>query len=218
MVARACAYGTGPLLRRFAFTPLEAVATDTYRTNVAISPNGKHIAFITAGSEGKLWVQDLDQQQPRAIDGTEGAIGPFWSPGSDFIGFAAGGELKKVSVHGGLAIRVCELPGPLFPGGTWSPDGELIVFSSGPPRVLYEVPSRGGTPNLLISPEESEGSPGGPTGEIVHPHFLPSEAGARVLVFTFWFQSEQTMMVQNLETGQRELLGSGTVPVSLLSG
>ena len=72
-------------LRRFAFTPPEAVATSTYRTNVAISPNGKHIAFITAGSEG-MWVQDLDKRQPRAIDGTEGAINPFWSPDSDFIG------------------------------------------------------------------------------------------------------------------------------------
>ena len=53
-------------LRRFAFTPPQGVDDATsYRTNVAISPNGKHIAFITAGSEGKLWVQDLDQRQPR---------------------------------------------------------------------------------------------------------------------------------------------------------
>ena len=138
-------------LRRFAFTPPQGVDdTTSYGTNVAISPNGKHIAFITAGSEGKLWVQDLDQRQPRAIDGTEGAYDPFWSPDSGFIGFAAGGELKKVSVQSGLAIRVCELPGTAFLGGTWSPDGEVIVFASGP-RVLYEVPGRGGTPNLLIS-------------------------------------------------------------------
>ena len=204
-------------LRRFAFTPPEAVAASTYHTNVAVSPNGKHIAF-SAGSEGKLWVQDLDQRQLRAIDGTEGADDPFWSPDSDFIGFAAGGELKKVSVQGGLAIRVCELPDRLFLGGTWSPDAEVIVFGSGPPFVLYEVPGRGGTPNLLISPEESEGSPGGPTGVIAWPHFLPSEAGARVLVFAFGSPTEATMMVQNLETGQRELLGPGAVPFYSPSG
>ena len=218
-------------LRRFAFTPPEAVGATPFSTNVAISPNGKHIAFITAGSEGKLWVQDLDQRQPRAIDGTEGAYEPFWSPDSDFIGFAAAGELKKVSVQGGLAIRLCELlPGtsrqrrdkpPEFFGGTWSPDGEVIVFSSHAPNVtpaLYEVPGRGGTPNLLISPEESEGSPGGPTGGIVWPHFLPSEAGARVLVFSFGSRTESTMMVQNLETGQRELLGPGAMLVYSPSG
>ncbi len=202
-------------LRRFAFTPPEAVAPTTYRTNVAISPNGEHIAFITAGSEGKLWVQDLDQRQPRAIDGTEGAVNPFWSPDSDFIGFAAAEELKKVSVQGGLAIRLCELPGTIF-GGTWSPDGEVIVFSSG--LLLYEVPARGGTPNLLISPQEPEGSPGGPTGGIGDPHFLPSEAGARVLVFDFGSPTEQTMMVQNLETGQKELLGPGAFPFYSPSG
>ncbi len=205
-------------LRRFAFTPPEAVATSTYRTNVAISPNGKHIAF-SAGSEGKLWVQDLDQRQPRAIDGTEGADDPFWSPDSDFIGFASGGELKKVSVLGGLAVRVCELPGPSLFGGTWSPDGEVIVFSSGPPFVLYEVPGRGGTPNLLISPEELEGTPGlPPGGSIVYPHFLPSEAGTRVLVFAFGSPADQTMMVQNVETGQRELLGPGATPFYSPSG
>ena len=205
-------------LRRFAFTPPEGVGATADRTNVAISPNGKHIAFITAGSEGKLWVQDLDQRQPRAIDGTEGAIAPFWSPGSDFIGFAAAGELKKVSVQGGLAIRVCELAGTLFLGGTWSPDGEVIVFSSRIPPVLYEVPGRGGTPNLLISPEEPEGSPGGPPGGIVWPHFLPSEAGARVLVFAFGSPTDHTMMVQNLETGQKELLEPGTMPFYSPSG
>ena len=205
-------------LRRFAFTPPKGVGTTPGRTNVAISPNGKHIAFITAGSEGKLWVQDLDQRQPRAIDSTEGAYWPFWSPDSDFIGFAAGGELKKVSVQGGLAIRVCDLPGASLLGGTWSPDGEVIVFSSGPPLVLYEVPGRGGTPNLLISPGESEGSPGGPTGGIVWPHFLPSEAGARVLVFAFGSRTGTTMMVQNVETGQRELLGPGAFPFYSPSG
>ena len=207
-------------LRRFAFTPPEGVSAPPARINVAISPNGKHIAFITAGSERKLWVQDLDQRQPRAIDGTEGAYDPFWSPDSDFIGFAAGGELKKVSVQGGLAIRVCELPGGPLRGATWSADGEVIVFSSGSqrrPRLLYEVPGRGGTPNVLISPEESEGSPGGPTGRIFQPHFLPSEAGSRVLVFSFG-PPELTMMVQNVETGQREHLGPGAVPFYSPSG
>ena len=205
-------------LRRFAFTPPEGVGATPASTNVAISPNGKHIAFIAGGSERTLWVQDLDQRQPRAIDGTQGADDPFWSPDSNFIGFAAGGELKKVSVQGGLAMRVCELPGRFSFGGTWSPDGEVIVFSSGPPIVLYEVPGRGGTPNLLISPEESEGAPGGPAGGIYWPQFLPPEAGGRVLVFTSGSGIHETMMVQNLETGHRELLGPGAMPFCSPSG
>ena len=211
-----------PLLR-FAFTPAVGVGISNALTdtNVAISPNGRHIAFTAADPQGKLWVQDLDQQRPRAIEGTEGAWGPFWSPDSNFIGFAAGGEVKKVSVQGGLASRLCQLPAIHFHRGSWSPDGEVIVFSSGTPggaHSLYEVPARGGTANLLIAPEESEGSPGGPTGAITWSHFLPSEAGARVLVFTFGSLAEATMMVQDLETGQRELLGPGDFPFYSASG
>ena len=151
-------------LRRFAFRPPVAVGTAQFDTSVVISPNGKHIVFAAAGAEGKLWIQDLDQREPRAIEGTEGVISPFWSAGSDFIGFAAGGELKKISVQGGLAIRLCELPGAGYLGGTWSPDGEVIVFGSGNPYGLYEVPARGGTPNLVTTSEA--GFNPGPKGNI----------------------------------------------------
>ena len=200
-------------LRRFAFRPPVAVGTSQFNTSVVISPNGKHIVFTAAGAEGKLWIQDLDQREPRAIEGTEGALGPFWSPGSDFIGFAAGGEIKKVSSQGGLPIRVCRIPGTPFFGGAWSPDGEVIVFGFGNPSGFYEVPARGGTPNLLIS-SRSEG----PTGAIAQPHFLPSEAGGRVLVVTFNPVGTPAMMLWDLETGRRELLGAGAVPFYSPSG
>ncbi|MCP5109953.1 MAG: protein kinase, partial [bacterium] len=192
-------------LRRFALTPPVAVEGDRIRSGVAISPNGKHIAYTTAGAEGKLWVQDLDQSQPRALENTAGALLPFWSPDSAFIGFAAAGELKKVSVEGGLAIRLCPLPSSIFAGGSWSADGESIVFSSGKFQI-YEVPARGGAANLLISPEDSESSPGGPSGVLARPHFLPSEAGARVLAYTFGAAGGRTLMVQDLLSGQREIL------------
>ena len=198
-------------LRRFTFRPPSPIGTTNYDANVAISPNGKHIAFV-AESDGKLWVQDLDQRQPRVIEGTEGAVSPFWSPSSDFIGFATAGELKKVSLQGGLPSRLCELPGSHFHGGSWSPDGQSIVFGSNP-HVLYEVPARGGAPSVLV-----ERSPEGPAGAIVWPHFLPSEAGARVLVFTFGSSTAMTMMVQNVETGQRELLGPSAAPFYSPSG
>ena len=205
-------------LRKFAFTsPVSILTTGTAggAASVSVSPNGRHVAFTAAGPQGKLWIQDLDRQQPRAIEGTEGAILPFWSPGSDFVGFAADGELKKVAAQGGLVIRLCELPGPLR-GTTWSPDGDSIVFSSADPYALYEVPASGGAANLLISQEEP--SSGGPWGVIVRPHFLPLEPGARVVVFAFGSPRYNTMMVQDLETGRREILGPGNFPAYSSSG
>ena len=94
-------------LCRFAITPAVDVPTSATEAGVAVSPNGKHIAYTEAGSAGKLRIQDLDQSQPRVLEGTEGAILPFWSPDSAFVGFAAGGELKKVAVAGGIPIRLC---------------------------------------------------------------------------------------------------------------
>ena len=202
-----------PPLRRFAYAPPEDfVPGNPFMLPAAISPNGKYIAVAGGNANLRLRIQDLDQQQPREIEGTEGAYSPVWSPGSDFIGFGAGNELKKVSVRGGLSVRLCELPARHFSGGTWSPDGEVIVFSSGPPHVLYQVPARGGDPELLISGEGSDSSLEGPTGAIGSPHFLPGEAGHRVLVFTVGTLIEQTMVLQDLDSGRRETLGPGHQP------
>ena len=210
-------------LRRFALTPPEGFGSGFYSNHVAISPNGKHIAFI-AGAERALWVQDLDQRQPRVIDGTEGSIDLFWSPDSELIGFVtgkefgAGGELKKISTQGGIAVSVCRVPPSHFHGGSWSPDRQSIIFSSGDPHSIYEVPAAGGTPEVIIAPEDPETSSGGPTGVIVWPRFLPPEAGDRVLVFSFGDQIDLTMMVQDLDTGQREILGHGVFPFYSPSG
>ena len=207
---------TEPLpFRRFAYAPPEDFGPVPARMlPVAISPNGKHIAAGGGSSDVLLSIQDLDQQQPREIEGTEGARSPFWSPGSDFVAFASGNELKKVSVQGGLAARLCELPPTVFVGGAWSPDGETIVFSSGSPVALYEIPARGGDPELLIAAEAPESTTEGPKGVIISPHFLPAEAGRRVLVFTFGAAGggARTMMLQDLESGRREILGQGHQP------
>ena len=203
-------------LRRFTITPPGPIDGFTlYATSVAISPNGRHIAY--SSRESGLQIQDLDRYQPRTLDGTEGARIPFWSPDSDFIGFAAGRELRKISVQGGPTIRLCELPQTFFRGATWSLDGERIVFASGPPHKLYEVPAGGGAPNLLVLPDEPEGLPGGPKA-IRHPRFLPPEAGPRVLVFAVESRNGYTLMVQDLETGRREILGPGAHPVYSPSG
>ena len=58
----------------------------------------------------RLGVQDLEQQEPRELEGTVGAREPFWSPGNDWIGFAVGRELKKIPVAGGPATVLCQMP------------------------------------------------------------------------------------------------------------
>ena len=226
-------------LRRFGFTPPVAINVAAWEEhpNLGISPNGRHIVF-TAQDERRLWIHDLDRGDSRPLEGTEGANDPFWSPGSDFVAYFAGAQIRTISARGGVPIRVYQRPGGFsdrggdnrLEGGTWSPDGNSIVFSED--GRLYEIPARGGTPKLLVSPEESEQSSaepsGGPRG-LIHlgwPHFMPSEAGARVLVYTFGSSGslagalgrQRSMMVHDLESGRREILGPGQLPFYSPSG
>ena len=70
-------------LRRFSFVPPPGLTIDGISAGLAISPNGGHLAFATVGTDGGLWVQDLDQNEPRYLAGTDGARLPFWSPDSE---------------------------------------------------------------------------------------------------------------------------------------
>ena len=201
-------------LRRFAFTP-SSLSSAPYGRAV-ISPDGKHIVYLGADDEQRLWVRDVDREQPRELAGTEGALqsGLFWSPDSQFIGFAASNELKKVSVQGGPAITLCQRPGRIWEGGSWSHDGDSIVFSSGSGfPLLHEVPARGGEPKLLFEPETSKKGPGNS-----QPHFLPSESGARSIVYNVGSYTDREIVVKNLETGEWEVLADGAFPRYSSSG
>ena len=179
---------------RFAFTPGTDVA------GPVISPNGQHIAYLAGDEETKLWVQDLDQQEPRELvaarSGAHTSL--FWSPDSDFVGFIAGWGVEEDTRPGGPATLLCRLPGPAFWGGAWSPNRDTIVFAAGQPPSLYKVASAGGTPELLI-----EG------GEVVPhtPNFLPREHGKPLLLVGGLARGG---VLYNLDTGEEEIWVGGS--------
>jgi eukaryotic-like serine/threonine-protein kinase len=113
---------------------------------VAVSPDGRRLAFtaVPPGGRSALWVRDLDALTPQVLPGTEGAALPFWSPDSRFLGYFAGGKLKRVDVTGGASQTLCEAPDNLF-GGTWS-DGGVILFGSDANGSLMRVAASGGIP------------------------------------------------------------------------
>ena len=42
--------------------------------DAVISPNGRHIAYVAGDESLKVWVQDLDKEEPRKLPGTEGVV------------------------------------------------------------------------------------------------------------------------------------------------
>jgi len=190
-------------VRRWSF-PVPSISS------VSISPDGKYILFATqAGGEPGLWIRSTDQESPRRLAGAESATGGFWSPDSQFVAFAADGQLMKVSAGGANPIVLCELPNSntnFFAGGSWSPDAESIVFSSG--ARLYQVSSGGGAPNPLFGADQ------GLRGSFQWPHFLPSSGRRQAIVYTASTNfRDHRMEVMDLATGARRDLGPGSVPV-----
>jgi hypothetical protein len=117
----------------------------------AVSADGHRIVFV-AHSDGKdfLWVRDLDILSPRLLAGTEGADHPFWSPDSRFVGFFAGGKLKKIAADGGPAVTLCDVANGAR-GGSWS-KRDIILFTPSPNSGVFWVPAAGGSPTLVKKP------------------------------------------------------------------
>ena len=96
---------------------------------------------------------------------TEGGKQPFWSSDSRFIGFFAGGKLKKAATAGGAPLTLCDAPDAR--GGSWSRD-DVIVFAPTSAGVLHRVPAGGGVATAVTRFDAQR-------GESAHrfPHFLP---------------------------------------------
>ena len=148
----------------FAIEPPEGAVFDLTQ---ALSPDGRRMAFTAReGATRELWVRSFDALAAQRIDGSEGAVHPFWSPDGRFVGFFADRKLKKVDLTSGAVHVICEAEGG-GGGGTWNRD-DVIVFSpaAGATTGLRRVAAAGGEPASLTEPA---------SGLRIHawPRFLP---------------------------------------------
>ena len=112
---------------------------------VALSPDGKSLAFVATDSAGvyHVCVRQLSDLEARPIPGTESGRLPFWSPDSRSLGFFARGKLMKSDLGGGSPVVLADAPDSR--GGAWSPRG-VIVFAPNRQGGLWRVSDTGGTP------------------------------------------------------------------------
>ena len=145
-----------PVLRTSIVAPSGSTfdATGDFSAPPVISPNGKLLVFGLQSPKGgrKLYVRSLDQEDVRPLDGTEGAIFPFWSPDSRFIAFFAGGRLKKLPVEGGPATELALAPNGR--GGSWG-SSNIIIFAPDFRSALMQVSAAGGTATPVTTLDSS---------------------------------------------------------------
>ena len=157
----------------------------------ALSPDGRHVAFVTGrvrGGDPVLWVRSFDAVDARPLENTDGASFPFWSPDSTTVGFFSGNKLKVISKDGSRLREVCDAPGGR--GGTWNAADDILFASSANPGIM-RASAHGGQPAVVTKPTPAERT---------HrfPSFLPD--GRR---FLYWSQTDEggTIMAASLDGG-----------------
>ena len=117
---------------------------------MAVSPDGEMLAFSATDASGQssLWIRPLGSAEARKMDQTEGALLPFWSPDSQFVGFWAGGKLKKIRRTGGLPEVICRVPE--IAQGAWGTDG-TILFAKAVNSPIFRVNQDGANATAATS-------------------------------------------------------------------
>jgi serine/threonine-protein kinase len=161
---------------------------------LALSADGSQLAYVAAALQGgaqQIYVRAMDTGETKPIPGTEGAVNPFFSLDGQWLGFFAGGKLKKISVNGTVAQSLADAGNPR--GASWGSKGTIVFCDVG--SGLQQVSDAGGSAQPL-APDETAGP--------LHrwPELLP---GSKEVVFSL----PQGIAVRPMGTGQLQNLIQG---------
>ncbi len=181
-------------------------------TNVALSPDGRTIAYALAGDNGtaRLYVRRLDEAQATFLAGTDGAQQPVFGPEGKWIAFLVGNVIWKVQVTGGTPVVV----GPTGVGQVglaWSADGTILVGSAG---GLLGLPASGGEPRVIAKPDAA-------AGELYfqQPRVLPGGKQALFSITLTGGLARTHLAAVSLETGKITRFAlSALDPLALING
>jgi serine/threonine protein kinase/Tol biopolymer transport system component len=185
-----------------------SVSVRPSRTAMAISPDGRLVVFSGA-RDGRpqmyvpqLYVRPLDRPEATALPGTEGAVGPFFSPDGAWIGFWADNKIKKVPAAGGPPSTICDVPPGRAWGASWAED-DTIFFASR--AGISRVSAAGGTPVTVTQPDGKRH---------LLPHSLP---GGKTVVITEITSEDHggsqwdkaNVVLHSLDDGNQRIIVSG---------
>ena len=200
---RSIGQSTAPSLARFAITAPPGYQLDSNRSPVAVSRDGRTIAFVAVkGSVQRIFARDIDKLEATELPGTEGGFSPFFSPDNQWIGFFANQKVKKVLRSGGSAVSIADFTDLAttrsFAGSWEAPD--TIFFNPDVTKGIWRVSSTGGTPAMVTTLKAGESSH-------IWPQLLPG--GKTILFSAIGDGPEPYAYAQVLATGGRKPLVRG---------
>ncbi|MDP3718625.1 MAG: protein kinase [Acidobacteriota bacterium] len=179
---------------------------------VAMAPDGRSVVYAASrGATTQLLRRTLDSATASVLQGTFGAVSPFFSPDGQWVAFFADGRLKKVPAGGGPPVVICDAADGL--GGSWSTSG-TIVFAAATGAALQRVSADGGVASRATELDVGR-------GEFSHrwPEALPGGDTILFTVGTVGEWDEAAIVAYSLSSGRRtEVLKGGTNPRYLSSG
>src|SRR5262249_28971301 len=106
-----------------------------------------YAAIATSAGGGFLWLRNTAELESKALTSLPAAVrAPAFSPDGEWVAFADGAAVKKVSVRGGPVVTLGTLPDN--PQGiAWTAKGTLVIGSNS--GGLYLLDERGGTPHMV---------------------------------------------------------------------
>jgi Tol biopolymer transport system component len=186
---------------------------DGVGVRLALSPDGQTMVYVGGNGGGQLLVRRRHQLEATPLQGTDGALNPFFSPDGRHLGYHTGNPttgLHTIPVVGGPPLTLAD-SGVLGGYGSWSEDGWIYTdTNTGIGRLRV-----GGGPLELVVPLDTS------INETGHANPEPLPGGRGLL-----YRSRSgvvgpvgyVIMVLDFQTGERRQLMPGLLARYLPTG
>jgi eukaryotic-like serine/threonine-protein kinase len=190
--------------------PTGAVFVEGSRNVPAVSPNGAYIAVVAKSEDANdevLWLREQSKSTYRQIPNTEGAIRPFWSPDSQWIGyFVNEGErrgLWLVNVSGAQPQFLAA--GTESRGVSWNHEDTLLLALD-PNTGLEAMPAEANAEKRFVTKVEKDRH----EAQHMWPQFLPDGRHFIFFVLSKDPDVEGVYLGSLDETGHKQLVRTQT--------